>query len=313
MAINTVANWKPAVREYYDRVLLMTAYPNLIHGTFAQKRILPKKMGDTIVFRRYNTLSTVPVPLQDGITPPGATMSYNDIKASVDYYGNYVTFTDQVSDTIEDETLNVSTKMLAQNFGQTIDEISRDVLVSTSSVYQCSNGLNGNTPTEITNDDLFGAVQAILNNDGKMISEVILGSTKVATSPVRPAFWGFIDTALLDDLEAVSTFNNVANYSGNQKVLDNEWGSTRNIRWLYTSIGKVSTAGTPVYSLPIVGKEAYAAVQLGNMTGEFYVEQLGSAGTADPLHQRGSVSWKHPFVCRILNDNFMECVLATHS
>ncbi len=39
----------------------------------------------------------------------------------------------------------------------------------------------------------------------------------------------------------------------------------------------------------MVGKEAYAVVHLGSETGEFYVEPLGSAGSADPLHQRGTV------------------------
>lgn len=43
----------------YDRLLLMTAFPTLVHAKFAQRRILPEKEGDTIVFRRYSRLSTV--------------------------------------------------------------------------------------------------------------------------------------------------------------------------------------------------------------------------------------------------------------
>ena len=70
MTITTVSVLPPAVREYYDRLLLMTAYPTLIYNKFAQKRVLPEKNGDTIVFRRYSRLSTVPIPLTDGVTPP---------------------------------------------------------------------------------------------------------------------------------------------------------------------------------------------------------------------------------------------------
>ena len=44
-------------------------------------------MGDTIVFRRYARLSTVPIPLSDGVTPPGSALSATDIKARVDFYG----------------------------------------------------------------------------------------------------------------------------------------------------------------------------------------------------------------------------------
>ena len=86
MAVTTVSVLPPAVREYYDRLLLMTAYPMLVHCRMAQKRQLPKKSGDTIVFRRYARLSTVPVPLLDGVTPPGAALSATDIKARVDFY-----------------------------------------------------------------------------------------------------------------------------------------------------------------------------------------------------------------------------------
>ncbi len=112
MAITTVAVLPPAVREYYDRLLLMTAYPALVHTRFAQKRVLPEKMGDTIVFRRYSRLSTVPIPLVDGITPPGAPLSASDIKARVDFYGNFVTITNQVELTVEDRVLNESARLI---------------------------------------------------------------------------------------------------------------------------------------------------------------------------------------------------------
>jgi len=311
--VTTVAVLPPAVREYYDRLLLMTAYPQLIHTKFAQKRVLPEKMGDTIVFRRYARLATVPVPLSDGITPPGAPLSATDISARVDFYGNFVTITNQVELTVEDRVLNESSRLLAQNLAQTMDEVTRDVLASTSSVLQCSNGVNGSTPTELTKADIDSAVQTLLNADAEMISQIVPGKDAFGTAPVRPAFWGYIDSALLDDLEAVSNFLHSANYPNQQSVMDAEWGATGNVRWLYTSVGSVTAASPAVYNNFIIGKESYAVVHLGSETGDFYVEPLGSAGSADPLHQRGSVGWQHPFVARILNDAFMLNLEATHS
>jgi len=311
--VTTTAVLPPAVREYYDRLLLMTAYPQLVHTKFAQKRVLPKKMGDTIVFRRYARLSTVPIPLTDGVTPPGAPLSATDIKARVDFYGNFVTITNQVELTVEDRVLNEASRLLAQNLAQTMDEVARDVLASSSSVLQCTNGVGASTPTELTKADIDSAVQTLLGNEAEMISDVIVGSNKFGTSPIRPAFWGYIDTALLDDLEAVSNFVSTSQYSAQQPVLNEEWGATGNVRWLYTSVGSVTDAATPVYNNFIIGKEAYAVVHLGAETGDFYVEPLGSAGSADPLHQRGTVGWQHPFVARILNDSFMLNLQATHS
>lgn len=313
MTITTVSVLPPAVREYYDRLLLMTAYPTLIHTKFAQKRVLPEKNGDTIVFRRYARLPTVPIPLVDGITPPGSPLSATNIKARVDFYGNFVTLTNQVELTVEDRTLNEAARLLAQNLGQTLDEVTRDVLASTISVLQCSNGVNGNTPTELTKADIDAAVKTLLGNDADMISEVITGRDMYATSPIRPAFWGYMDTDLIDDLENVSNFVNTSNYPNQKTVLDAEWGSTGNVRWLYTSVGSVSSASPAVYNNFIVGKEAYAVVHLGSETGDFYIKPLGSAGAADPLDQRGSCGWQHPFVSRILNDAFMINLMATHS
>lgn len=311
--VTTVAVLPPAVREYYDRLLLMTAYPQLIHTRFGQRRTLPEKEGDTIVFRRYARLATVPVPLLDGITPPGAPLSVTDLKARVDFYGNFVTITNQVMLTVEDRVLNESSRLLAQNLGQTIDELTRDVLASTSSVLQCSNGVNGNTPTELTQADINAAVFTLLGNDADMISEVIQGVDRFGTVPVRPSFWGMIDTGILDDLENVSNFVNTANYPSQQPVLESEWGSTGNVRWLFTSVGSVTSASPAVYNNFIVGKEAYGCIHLGAESGEFYVKPLGSAGASDPLNQRGSVGWQHPYVARILNDAFMINLMSTHS
>ena len=312
--MTTTAVLPPAVREYYDRLLLITAYPNLIYTKFAQKRVLPEKNGDTIVFRRYARLSTVPIPLVDGITPPGSPLSVTDLKARVSFYGNFVTITNQVQLTVEDRVLNESARLLAQNMAQTVDEITRDCLVATSSVRQCSQGINNNTPTELTKPDIDGAVKTLLSNDALMISEVQTGTNQIGTTPIRPAFFGFIHAALLNDLEAVSNFVSTSNYPGNQNVvLDSEWGSTGNVRWLYTSVGSVTSATVPVYNLPIVGKEAYAVVNLRSETGEFYIKPLGSAGAADPLNQRGSVGWQHPFTARILNDSFMVNLLTSAS
>lgn len=324
-AMTTTAILPPAVKEYYDRLLLMTAYPQLIYNTFAQKRTLPEKSGNTIVFRRYKRLDTVPIPIVDGITPPPTSLSVVDLKATVDFYGNYVLLTNQVQLTVEDEVLNKASQLLAQNLAQTMDEVTRDVLASTSSVIQCSHGVNQHQPTELTKEDIDTVVKMLLANDAEMISETITGTDQFGTSPIRPAFFGFISVDLLDDLESIANFKSTSEYAGSQrKILEAEWGATGNVRWLYTSIGSkqevtppATGSSTPasytVYNNFIVGKEAYGVVNLRSETGEFYVKPLGSAGSADPLNQRSSVAWSHPFCSRILNDMFLINLTATHS
>lgn len=312
--LTSTADLPPAVREYYDRLLLMTARPALIHQRFAQRRSLPRKEGDTIVFRRYARLATATVALSDGITPPGAQLSVTDIKARMDWYGNFVIVTDQVTLTVEDRVLNESSRLLALNMGETLDEVTRDVLASTSSVLNCSNGSTAGPPTELTKADIDATIKQLLGNDAEMISEVIPATDGIGTSPVRPSFWGYIHTDLLDDLEAVNGFLSSAQYPNQNQVFPEEWGSTGNVRWLYSSIASRDSSGAfPIYRNFILGREAYGAINMEAESGEFYVEPLGSSGSADPLHQRATVGFKSPYVARILNDAFMVNLQSRHS
>jgi N4-gp56 family major capsid protein len=118
---------------------------------------------------------------------------------------------------------------------------------------------------------------------------------------------------LQDDLENVSSFISSANYPNPMDALEAEWGSTRNSRWLLNTNGYNNGAATPVYSSFLIGQEAYGVVKLGAKQAEFIVKPLGASGTADPLNQRGTVGYKYPFATRLLNDNWITQILATHS
>lgn len=290
MALTTTAELKPAVREYYDRLLLTTFYPNLAHTRFAQRRVLPQKNGDTIVFRRYEVLDAAPVPLKDGVTPPGVVPSTTDIKARVSWYGNFIEYTDQVQATVEDRILNEFSRLLAENMGQSIDIVTRDVLVATASSVQATGGGNGNTPTEITQSDVDGVTSTFLGNNAKFITEIVPAANLFNTSPTRQAFWGIFHPDNIPAIEACSGFVPVAQYTSQTAVAPDEWGATKNVRWVQTSLASVGTQATPIYDNLIFAREGYGTIYLGKETGEFYVNPLGSAGAADPLHQRGSVN-----------------------
>jgi len=300
----------PMVRDYASRLLLMTAKPDLVYHYGAQKRAVPKNSGDTIVMRRIPLLDTVTAPLQDGVTPPGATLNYTDIKVRLQQYGNFILHTDQVEYTVEGDFINDATRTLGQNMGQTLDEITRDALASTSTVLQAANGNNGGTPTNITDQDLDVTWRTLVNNNAKMFTETVPGSDKFGTVPVRPSFYGVIHSELLDDLENLNSFISTANY-GSQQILPHEWGSTSNIRWRQTSIG--SKATSTIYNTLVYGKEAHGVVNLGADAVEMYVKPLGSSGADDPLDQRGSIGWKAWYAARLLNDLFATNLMCTHS
>lgn len=311
MAMTTRSVIPPAVRDYYDRLFLTTAYPPLVHNRHALKKRIPKNSGDQMVFRRMSRLATVPVPLQDGVTPAAAPLAKTDVKAQVEWYGNYVIVTDQVQMVVENDMMNEAAVLLGQNAGQTMDELARDVLATLATVVSATNGSNGNTPTEMTKADFNTVVKTLVGSDAQMITRVQKGINAFGTAPVRPAFWGYMHTDLLDDLETVSNFQPVSSYPNQAEVQDSEWGASSNIRFYYTSVGLKSAASPAVYAIPIVGVEAYADVHLGSEAIEYFMDEPG--GNADPLHQRGTVAMKFAYVCRVLNDAFGLQFLCTHS
>ena len=56
--------------------------------------------------------------------------------------------------------------------------------------------------------------------------------------------------------------------------------------------GEAGLAGRDVYSTLIIGENAYGTTEIAGGGLEHIVKQLGSAGAADPLNQRGSCGWK---------------------
>lgn len=313
MPITTTAQVPPEVRTYFDRLLLTLARPYFIYDMFAQKRTIPLNSGNQMIFRRYSTLSAATVPIQDGTTPPGDSLAVTDFSTQIQWYGNFVTITDQVQFTVQDRVLNEATRVISLQLGLTIDTLVRNMMVATASAVSCSNGVDGLTPTEITTADIKIAVQALRLGNARLMTKPIPGENRFATSPVRSSYWGFMDVNLQLDLEACADFLSVANYPNPMDSLEAEWGSTNNVRWLLSTNGYSTGTSPVVWNSIILGQEAYGVVKLGSKEAEFIVKPLGSSGTSDPLNQRGSVGYKYPFATRLLNDTWITRLLSSQN
>lgn len=211
--------------------------------------------------------------------------------------------------------MNQTVSLLAQSMRETEDELIRNMLASTASVINCTGGVNGDNPTELARSDIDATVLALLGNDAMMISDNIEGTLKFGTAPVREAFWAMMNTGVLDDLEAVTGFISQAQYPSNMNVLNAEWGSVSNIRFLYSSRGSLtptaSLNGNTVYNIFVTGQEAYAIIELTNATASFIYTPPG--GPTDPLRRLQLGAWKMAQVPRLMNDAWLFNLRATHS
>lgn len=69
--------------------------------------------------------------------------------------------------------------------------------------------------------------------------------------------------------------------------------------------GEGAAKGRPAFSALGIGDNAYGTIDIEGGALQMIVKQLGSAGTADPLNQRGSQGWKAIHTAKILSELFM--------
>lgn len=74
--------------------------------------------------------------------------------------------------------MNQTVSLLAQSMRETEDELIRNMLASTASVINCTGGVNGDNPTELSRSDIDATILALLGNDAIMISDNIEGTLK---------------------------------------------------------------------------------------------------------------------------------------
>jgi len=310
--LTTTTQVDPAVDTYYNRVLLKEATAGLTFLNWAQHAVIPKKSGGQAKWRRYANMSPATTPLAEGVNPPGQQLSKTDLTARLSMYGDYLHITDEVDFTVQDPVLTVAAEKLGEQESDTLDVLMRDILVACASATNASGGSNGGTPTEITAGDVNAVVKTLLGGDAKPVSKQIKAGTGQGTEPIRAAFMAVIHTDLIDDLEDCTGFLSVAEYPSPKDVKDTEWGSVTNVRFHQTTNGAKSSDATPVYSVPIIGQDAYGDVEISG-SNQNIRHAFGSAGVADALNRTASSGWKVMWAGRILNDAFMHVLKVTHT
>ncbi len=313
MAITTTSVLPAPVQQSFSYKLLSVPVPNMIHKIPAMKKQMPRNGGTTLRMRRYNPLNTAMVPLgNSGVTPPPQTLTAVDIDAKISFYGTYVVLNEQVTLQNQDPVLNECAARLGVSLRQTEDQLTRDMLAATASFINCTGGVNGDVPTEITRSDVDTVVRTLLNNNAYTIMDNIEGEDKFGTAPVRDAYFALCSTQLTGNLDAVQGFINKNNYPAPMNALRSEWGSIGNLRFLISSIGSVtpngSSLGADVYNIFCVGLEAYACIEQDGYSASFIYRPPIYDG---PLALNASVGYKFAEVPRITNDLWVINLRAT--
>lgn len=315
MSITTTSTLPAPVQQSFSYKLLSVPVPNMIHNIPAVRKQMPRNGGTTLRMRRYNPLNTAMVPLgNSGVTPPPQNLTAIDIDARISFYGTYVQLNEQVTLQNQDPVLNECAARLGVSLRQTEDQLTRDMLAATASFINCTGGVNGDSPTEITRPDVDEVVRTLLDNNAYTLMDNIEGEDKFGTAPVRDAYFALCSTQLTGNLDNVAGFIQKNQYPAPMNALRSEWGAIGNLRFLISSIGSffpnASALGQNVYNIFCTGLEAYAVIEQDGYSASFIYRPPIYDG---PLAQNVSVGYKFAQVPRILNDLWiinLRCTLA---
>ena len=208
--------------------------------------------------------------------------------------------------------LNECAARLGVSLRQTEDQLTRDMLAATAGFINCTGGVNGDNPTEITLQDCDTVTQTLLTNNAYTIMDNIEGENKFGTAPVRDAYFAMTSTKLTPDLNNINTFTQKNQYPAPMNALRSEWGACGNLRFLVSSIGSITPAASAnradVYNIFCVGMEAYACVDQDGYSASFIYRPPIYDG---PLALNASVGYKFAEVPRITNDLWIVNLRAT--
>lgn len=313
--ITTNSVLPPAVLQTFSLRMLSTPVPNMIHTLAAQRKVLPRNGGSILRMRRFNPLPSALVPLGDsGVTPPPVQLTAVDIDAQTQLYGSYIILNEAVTLQNQENVLTEASERIGVQLRQTEDELTRDMLASTASFINCTGGVNGDNPTEITKQDCDEVIAALLYANAYTVMDNIEGEDRFGTGPVYNSYIGMCSTRLVPNLYNVDRFLNVNQYPSPKNIMRAEIGSVDNIRFLQSSIGSVtpnaSNLGRNVYNIFVTGIEAYGIVDQDGESAQFvYTSPLLNG----PLALNSTTGWKMRAAFRILNDQWvlnMRCTLS---
>lgn len=315
MPLNTAINLPPEIQASADDTLLAVHQPGLIMKLGAITKRLKVKGGNTLRSSRYERLPTAVVPLAvTGEEPAGTLLERVDLDSTVSFYGLYCAINQRVFLQNQDLVLTEVAELLGLSMRMTEDQLTRDMLAATATVYDCTGGNNGDLPTNLSLPDLDEVAAALLGNDAWMIMDRIQGENRFGTGPTRNAYLMLAHSDLTPDLNNLNGFISQWNYPNENKTVREEWGAVNNIRAMVSSVGSkspfASKLGRTVYNNFVMGLEAYCCVEQDNYSASIIYRPAIFSGA---LAQNVTIGYTFAEVPRILDDRWLTNVRCTLS
>lgn len=272
------------MQTYYNRELLRTFEPNLVHLQFGDEHRMPPHSGLVMNMRKLIPLETNTKALSEGDPGESVMLAETEVTVQLQQYGEYARCTDKLDLTHLDMDIMRRTKLFGDAGARSIDAVVREELA------KCANVIYAGGK----------ASRAELTAADKLTSRELRKAVKTLKKNHAQTFGGYyvaiIGPDTMYDLQEDETFVKVSQYQDKESIYTGEVGRLFGVRLVETTEAKIfegaGADGADVASVIVLGQYAYGVTSLKGAKPRVIVKPAGSAGTADPLDQISTVGWK---------------------
>ena len=272
------------MQTYYNRELLRTFEPNLVHLQFGDEHRMPPHRGLVMNMRKLIPLETNTKALSEGDPGESVMLAETEVTVQLQQYGEYARCTDKLDLTHLDMDIMRRTKLFGDAGARSIDAVVREELA------KCANVIYAGGK----------ASRAELTAADKLTSRELRKAVKTLKKNHAQTFGGYfvaiIGPDTMYDLQEDEAFVKVSQYQDKENIYTGEVGRLFGVRLVETTEAKIfegaGADGADVASVIVLGQYAYGVTSLKGAKPRVIVKPAGSAGTADPLDQISTVGWK---------------------
>jgi len=223
------------MKTFYDKYLIENAKAVLVHDQFGQQRDIPKGSGKTVEFRKYAPYPKALIPLTEGVTPSGRKLSVSTITATVNQYGDYTEISDVLILTAIDNNILEATKLHAQQAGETLDTVTREVLNGGTNVQYANGQVNARYL-------LTGGQSQAADNHYLTVECIRRGVRNLKTNKAKKIngyYVGIIHPDVAFDLMGDKDWISASEYAGSEQIFEGEIGKIHGVRFVETTEAKI--------------------------------------------------------------------------
>lgn len=272
------------MQTYYNRELLRTFEPNLVHLQFGDEHRMPPHSGLVMNMRKLIPLEANTKALSEGEPGESVMLAETEVTVQLQQYGEYARCTDKLDLTHLDMDIMRRTKLFGDAGARSIDAVVREELA------KCANVIYAGGK----------ASRAELTAADKLTSRELRKAVKTLKKNHAQTFGGYfvaiIGPDTMYDLQEDEAFVKVSQYQDKENIYTGEVGRLFGVRLVETTEAKIfegtGAEGADVASVIVLGQYAYGVTSLKGAKPRVIVKPAGSAGTADPLDQISTVGWK---------------------